>query len=654
MTEQCFDEFHRLFGIRYPFGDYHQAFVPEFNAGAMESPGCVTFRDPLRLPEPGDARTYHILRATTLAHEMAHQWFGDIVTPKWWDDLWLNESFAEYMGNRVTADVTEFGDAWVHNAYARRQWGLTADQRPSTHPVAGNGAVDAAAALQDFDGISYAKGASILKQLNSRARRRGVPRRGERPLRAAPLRQRHHARPLASWERAGAGDLSAFTDSWLRTAGPDAIVLDRAAGVLRRTPPAGHPADRAHTFRHRHRRPGRPGRVDRRPSSDAETDAVDGARRRPSCSTPTRTPGRSRCLDPVTRGDPARGCCPRPSDALLRAGVWNNVRSAFHNAAARPRGRARPARGAACPPRTPTTPSAMTPAWAIRTSCRVAADPAPRWPASTPCSLARAGASPAGFDACSSPPSRPASLAADAGLLRAWLEGRDLPDGVERRPRPALADAGPAGHARRHRPRRARRRPGRRAHRGLAGRARPGDGLAARRGGQGLGVAAVHRRGRRTQLRARGRRPRAVAGRPGAAHRAVRRPLLRRAARHRRRAQRLGAGRRAPRPSSRSRRWPTDTVARARALLDADDLDPTLRRDRRRPRPTTWPADGRPPGLRRADERPAAAARADGPDAGHASSAPRASAPREDRVATEEPLEIRLALARFAGRSGSG
>ena len=102
VTKQSFDELHRLFGIRYPFGDYHQAFVPEFNAGAMENPGCVTFRDPLVFSSRV-TRARHIARATTIAHEMAHQWFGDIVTPAWWDDLWLNESFAEYLGNRVTA-----------------------------------------------------------------------------------------------------------------------------------------------------------------------------------------------------------------------------------------------------------------------------------------------------------------------------------------------------------------------------------------------------------------------------------------------------------------------------------------------------------------------------------------------------------------------
>ncbi len=247
MTRQCFDEFHRLFGIRYPFGDYHQAFVPEFNAGAMENPGCVTFRDNLIFASRV-TRGARILRASTVAHEMAHQWFGNIVTPTWWDDLWLNESFAEYLGNRVTAEVTEYADVWTHIAYSRRQWGLVADQRPTTHSVAGNGAVDAVAALQNFDGISYAKGSTILKQLNATM--------GDEVFFAGAVDHMTAHRfgnatmhdLFASWERAGAGDLSAFIDSWLLTAGPDTVTLDREAGVVRRTPPVDHPADRTHTF----------------------------------------------------------------------------------------------------------------------------------------------------------------------------------------------------------------------------------------------------------------------------------------------------------------------------------------------------------------------------------------------------------------------
>ena len=326
ITKQCFDEFHRLFGIRYPFGNYHQAFVPEFNAGAMENPGCVTFRDPLVFTSRV-TRGMRIQRASTVAHEMAHQWFGNIVTPRWWDDLWLNESFAEYMGNRVTADVTQYDDTWVDNAYARRQWGLYADQRRSTHPVAGNGAPDAASALQNFDGISYAKGSSVLKQLAASL--------GDEVFFAGAIdhftRHRFGNATMhdlfASWERAGAGDLAAFTTNWLRTAGPDVIELDRAAGVIRRTPPAAHPADRSHTLQVA-RASGGEWRV--------ETITIDAP------ETPYDAGDDAVVLDPyeatwavlqpdATTVEHLARLLPDVTDEALRAGIWNNVRSGFRN-----------------------------------------------------------------------------------------------------------------------------------------------------------------------------------------------------------------------------------------------------------------------------------------------------------------------------------
>ncbi|RNL79313.1 aminopeptidase N [Nocardioides marmorisolisilvae] len=245
ITRQCFDEFHRVFGIRYAFDKYDQAFVPDFNAGAMENPGCVTFREGLLFTTKAP-RSVRVQRATTVAHEMAHQWFGNLVTPRWWDDLWLNEAFAEYMGNRVTAEVTEFTDALVWASLVRKNWGLTADSRPSTHPVAGTGAVDADAALQDFDGISYSKGQAVLTQL---ARRVG----DEVFFGGVRDHFEKHAFGNAtmkdlftSWERAGAGDLTPWTDAWLRTAGLDRIELDRSAGALVRTAQAADPADRGH------------------------------------------------------------------------------------------------------------------------------------------------------------------------------------------------------------------------------------------------------------------------------------------------------------------------------------------------------------------------------------------------------------------------
>jgi aminopeptidase N len=247
ITKQCFDEFHRLFGIRYAFGKYDQAFVPEFNAGAMENPGCVTFRDTLIFTSKVP-RSLRVHRATTVAHEMAHQWFGNLVNPKWWDDLWLNEAFAEYMGNRVAAAVTEFSEALIWAAVTRRNWGLTSDSRPSTHPVAGTGAEDADAALQDFDGISYAKGHAVLTQLAAQV--------GDDVF-LGGVRDHFEQHRFGnatmsdlfdSWERAGAGDLDAWSSAWLRTAGLDTIDLDRTRRVLVRTVPEGPAVDRTHAL----------------------------------------------------------------------------------------------------------------------------------------------------------------------------------------------------------------------------------------------------------------------------------------------------------------------------------------------------------------------------------------------------------------------
>jgi aminopeptidase N len=164
ITRACLDRYHELFGIRYPFGSYGQAFVPEFNAGAMENPGLVTFRDDFVF-RSAVSQPERQLRAVVIAHEMAHMWFGDLVTMRWWDDLWLNESFAEYMGYRIVAEATRFTDAWTDFAVGRKGWGYATDQRPSTHPVAPESVRDVGEALLNFDGISYAKGAAVLRQL---------------------------------------------------------------------------------------------------------------------------------------------------------------------------------------------------------------------------------------------------------------------------------------------------------------------------------------------------------------------------------------------------------------------------------------------------------------------------------------------------------
>lgn len=164
LTKRGLDYFHGLFDFAYPFGKYDQAFVPEYNLGAMENPGLVTFSDGYVFTSRATEMQYE-QRANTLLHEMAHMWFGDLVTMRWWDDLWLKESFADYMGTLAVAETTDWGaQSWVNFANRRKGWAYVQDQLPSTHPIVAD-IVDLEAAKQNFDGITYAKGASVLKQL---------------------------------------------------------------------------------------------------------------------------------------------------------------------------------------------------------------------------------------------------------------------------------------------------------------------------------------------------------------------------------------------------------------------------------------------------------------------------------------------------------
>src|SRR5699024_7054590 len=163
VTRQGLDFYHDAFGYPYPWGKYDQVFVPEYNLGAMENPGCVTFTE--KYDCRCDAtRAQYEARATTILHEMAHMWFGDLVTMRWWDDLWLKESFADYMGTLACAEATGFTEAWVAFAERRKGWAYRQDQLPTTHPIVAD-IVDLEAAKLNFDGITYAKGAAVLKQL---------------------------------------------------------------------------------------------------------------------------------------------------------------------------------------------------------------------------------------------------------------------------------------------------------------------------------------------------------------------------------------------------------------------------------------------------------------------------------------------------------
>jgi aminopeptidase N len=229
VTRACYDRYHEKFDEPYPFDSYDQAFVPEFNAGAMENPGLVTFRDEF-VYRSAVTDTERQTRAMVIAHEMAHMWFGDLVTLKWWDDIWLNESFAEYMGYQTLTEATRFTDTWTDFGVTRKCWGYDADQRPSTHPVAPEAVDDTASALLNFDGISYAKGASALRQL--------VAWLGEKDFLAGInthfARHRFANATLADFIDSLAGaterDVHAWADAWLRTTGVDTLTPHIAPG----------------------------------------------------------------------------------------------------------------------------------------------------------------------------------------------------------------------------------------------------------------------------------------------------------------------------------------------------------------------------------------------------------------------------------------
>ncbi|MBK3630052.1 aminopeptidase N [Streptomyces sp. MBT49] len=165
VTRQGFEWFQEKFDYAYPFEKYDQLFVPEFNAGAMENAGAVTIRDQYVFRSKVTDAAYE-LRAETILHELAHMWFGDLVTMEWWNDLWLNESFATYTSIACQAyhPQSRWPHSWTTFANSMKTWAYRQDQLPSTHPIMAEiGDLDDV--LVNFDGITYAKGASVLKQL---------------------------------------------------------------------------------------------------------------------------------------------------------------------------------------------------------------------------------------------------------------------------------------------------------------------------------------------------------------------------------------------------------------------------------------------------------------------------------------------------------
>ena len=257
VTKAGLDFYHGQFGYPYPWGKYDQVFVPEYNLGAMENPGCVTFTEDY-LFRSAATRAQYAGRSNTIQHEMAHMWFGDLVTPRWWDELWLKESFAEFMGSHVNAEAAGFPEAWVGFAGRRKAWAYAQDELPTTHPIAAD-IPDVEAAKQNFDGITYAKGASVLKQLVHHV---GV----DAFFAGSRLYFQRHAFGATSFAdlvealtEASGRDLSDWTHAWLETAGPDALaatIETDPSGVVTRSrleqtstdALTGQPVGRPHTL----------------------------------------------------------------------------------------------------------------------------------------------------------------------------------------------------------------------------------------------------------------------------------------------------------------------------------------------------------------------------------------------------------------------
>ena len=252
VTRQGFDFFHHAFGIKYPFGKYDQLFVPEFKEGAMENAGCVTFLEAyiFRSRVTDFARE---ARGGTILHEMAHMWFGDLVTMRWWDDLWLNESFATWAGTLAQAEATRWTSAWTTFAQLEKSWAYRQDQLPSTHPIAADVA-DIHAVEVNFDGITYAKGASVLKQLVAYVGRENFLAGVRKYFGAHAWGNATLADLLSALEVTSGRDLASWSAEWLQTAGVNTLrpsySVD-ADGTLtefavEQEAPATHPVLRSH------------------------------------------------------------------------------------------------------------------------------------------------------------------------------------------------------------------------------------------------------------------------------------------------------------------------------------------------------------------------------------------------------------------------
>jgi aminopeptidase N len=221
LTKQGLDFFQQAFDYRYPFDKYDQVMVPEFNSGAMENAGCITFNESyvFRSKVTDAARER---RAETILHEMAHMWFGDLVTMRWWDDLWLNETFATFASVLCLVQGTRFTHGWTTFCNSEKTWAYQQDQLPSTHPITAD-MPDTESIHANFDGITYAKGASVIRQLVAWTGEdeflRGI---------AAYFRKHEWGNTdltdfLSALEETSGRDLHAWAKEWLQTAGVNTL-----------------------------------------------------------------------------------------------------------------------------------------------------------------------------------------------------------------------------------------------------------------------------------------------------------------------------------------------------------------------------------------------------------------------------------------------
>ncbi|MGZ4496179.1 MAG: aminopeptidase N [Nocardioides sp.] len=252
LTEQGFAFFEELFDYPYPFGKYDQLYVPEYNMGAMENAGCVTLRDEY-LPRSRQDRSFYEFRAEVILHEMAHMWFGDLVTMRWWDDLWLNESFAEWACYHAAVEATEFTESWVGFTNARKNWAYRQDQLPSTHPIAADN-YDLQAVEVNFDGITYAKGASVLKQLVAWVGLENFVEGIRGYFKDFAFSNSEFSDLLAALEKASGRELESWAQEWLQTSGVNTLTpefeLDDqgrfTSFTVRQTAAADYPTLRRH------------------------------------------------------------------------------------------------------------------------------------------------------------------------------------------------------------------------------------------------------------------------------------------------------------------------------------------------------------------------------------------------------------------------